>query len=261
MTIGERISKERKLLLLTQEDLAEKIGVSRQAISKWEIGSALPDIDNLGKLSLIFGVSLDYLVKGEGEEGNGNKLDLKEVFQTKLKEKHSQKTLWGLPLWSIGIKAKGFFALGFKSEGVFSLGFASRGIFSLGCFSLGCLSIGMASLGLLSLGAFSLGLLSCGAISLALLASCGAISIDPLSLGSLSLGDISIGALSRGKWFSYGDNAKAFVAVAKSKAMGDYTALLPVEKGKAEHLYLIVKENLPFYLKWTLGAVKSVLGL
>ena len=259
MTIGERISKERKRLLLTQEDLAEKIGVSRQAISKWEIGSALPDIDNLGKLSLIFGVSLDYLVKGE--ERDKNKEDLKKIVKTKIKEKHSQKILWGLPLWSIGVKAKGFFALGFKAEGVFSLGFTSRGIFSLGCFSLGGFSIGMASLGLLSLGAFSLGLLSCGAISLALLASCGAISIAPLSLGSLSLGDISIGALSRGKWFSYGDNAKAFVAVAKSKAVGDYTALLPLEKGKAEHLYLIVKENLPFYLKWTLGAVKSVLGL
>ena len=63
----------------------------------------------------------------------------------------------GLPLWSVGKNAKGFFALGFRSEGIFSLGFFSKGIFSLGCFTLGGISVGMASLGLLFLGAFSRG--------------------------------------------------------------------------------------------------------
>ena len=53
----------------------------------------------------------------------------------------------GLPLWSVGRNAKGFFALGFFSKGVFSLG----------CFTLGGISVGMASLGLLFLGAFSRG--------------------------------------------------------------------------------------------------------
>ena len=158
MTIGERIAEERKKKGMTQEDMAEKLNLSRQAISKWESGSSFPDTENLLKLSLLFSVSVDYLLKGEMVE---EKNEEEKVFHlsysslTRMKERHSEKTLWGLPLWSVGKNAKGFFALGFRSEGIFSLGFFSKGVFSLGCFTLGGISVGMASLGLLSLGVFS----------------------------------------------------------------------------------------------------------
>ena len=104
-------------------------------------------------------------------------------------------------------------------------------------------------------------LLSLGAISLALIASLGAISIAPLSLGSLSIGEVSVGAFSRGRWFSYGDNAKGFAAIAKTKVSGDYTALLPLKKGEGEYLYSMLKDNIPWYLRWTLGNIKHLLGL
>ena len=117
----------------------------------------------------------------------------------------------------------------------------------------------MASLGALSLGTFSVGILSLGAISIALIASLGAISIAPLSLGSLSIGEVSVGAFSRGRWFSYGDNAKGFIA--KTKVSGDYTALLPLKKGEGEYLYSMLKDNIPWYLRWTLGSIKHLLGL
>ena len=55
----------RKKHNLSQEELAEKIGVSRQAVSKWERAEASPDTDNLILLSEIYGVSLDELLKGE----------------------------------------------------------------------------------------------------------------------------------------------------------------------------------------------------
>ena len=55
----------RKKHKLSQEELAEKIGVSRQAVSKWERAEASPDTDNLILLSEIYGVSLDELLKGE----------------------------------------------------------------------------------------------------------------------------------------------------------------------------------------------------
>ena len=255
MTIGERIAEERKKKGMTQEDMAEKLNLSRQAISKWESGSSFPDTENLLKLSFLFSVSVDYLLKGEMvEEKNGE--EEKEVFHlpysslSRMKERHSEKTLWGLPLWSVGKNAKGFFALGFRSEGIFSLGFFSKGVFSLGCFTLGGISVGMASLGLLSLGAFSGGIISFGAVSLALMASVGAISISSLSIGSLSLGEVSIGAFSRGRFFAYGDDAKALVALASTKAEGTWAELLPLPSSKAEALYLTLKDNIPSRLSW-----------
>ena len=67
MTLGERIKNYRKELGLSQEELAEKINVSRQAITKWENDSGIPDIDNLISLSKIMGILLDELVMGEKE--------------------------------------------------------------------------------------------------------------------------------------------------------------------------------------------------
>ena len=58
LTTGQRIAQHRKLLGLSQEGLGEKVGVSRQAISKWEADAALPDVDKLIILSKLFGVSI-----------------------------------------------------------------------------------------------------------------------------------------------------------------------------------------------------------
>ena len=62
MNLGERIKALRKQNNLSQEQLAEKLNVSRQAVSKWESNTAYPDISNLILLREIFGVTLDYLV-------------------------------------------------------------------------------------------------------------------------------------------------------------------------------------------------------
>lgn len=67
MTLGERIKNYRQKAGLSQEQLAEKINVSRQAITKWENDSGIPDIDNLISLSKVMGLSLDELVMGEKE--------------------------------------------------------------------------------------------------------------------------------------------------------------------------------------------------
>lgn len=63
MQIAEKIWNERKRLGLSQEQLAEQMEVSRQAVSKWESGQSMPDLDKLVLLSQIFGVSTDYLLK------------------------------------------------------------------------------------------------------------------------------------------------------------------------------------------------------
>ena len=63
MTLPEKIQLLRKKSGLSQEELAEKLEVSRQSVSKWEQGQALPEMSKMLQLSEIFGVSVDYLLK------------------------------------------------------------------------------------------------------------------------------------------------------------------------------------------------------
>ena len=63
----DKIMDLRKKAGMTQEELAEQLGVSRQAVSRWEVGSVVPDSKNILEMSRIFGVTTDYLLKDEYE--------------------------------------------------------------------------------------------------------------------------------------------------------------------------------------------------
>lgn len=82
MTIetANRLFELRKKHNLSQEELAEKLGVSRQAVSKWERSEASPDTDNLIALAKIYDLSLDELIYGEKEE-RSNKEEAQEKFE------------------------------------------------------------------------------------------------------------------------------------------------------------------------------------
>lgn len=62
MTLGEKLVLLRKELGLSQLEAAEKLNVSRQAISRWEVGAAMPSVDNLKYLSELYGVPVDVLL-------------------------------------------------------------------------------------------------------------------------------------------------------------------------------------------------------
>jgi transcriptional regulator with XRE-family HTH domain len=64
MQLKEKIFALRKQKGLSQEQLAEHIDVSRQSISKWELGESVPELASIVRLSEVFGVSTDYLLKG-----------------------------------------------------------------------------------------------------------------------------------------------------------------------------------------------------
>lgn len=70
LTFGQKLKEARKKAGLTQEQLAEKLAVSRQAVTKWENDKGLPDVDNWKTLSQVLNVSIDYLLD------NGSPLDL-----------------------------------------------------------------------------------------------------------------------------------------------------------------------------------------
>ena len=67
MTFGEKLQALRKARGWSQEELAQQINVSRQALSKWESGASVPDTENVVALSRLFGVSTDYLLLENGE--------------------------------------------------------------------------------------------------------------------------------------------------------------------------------------------------
>lgn len=73
MTLGEKLKSSRKSAGLTQEQLSEKILVSRQAITKWESDKGIPDIENLKRLSKLLHISIDYLLD------SGESIDLSVV--------------------------------------------------------------------------------------------------------------------------------------------------------------------------------------
>lgn len=65
MNLGKKIAELRKKNNLSQEELAEKVGVARQTISKWEIGDTTPDINQVKIISKIFNISIDELVDND----------------------------------------------------------------------------------------------------------------------------------------------------------------------------------------------------
>lgn len=67
MILADKITEERKKNGWSQEELADKLGVSRQAVSKWESAGAVPDLQRIIQLSELFSVSTDYLLKDEME--------------------------------------------------------------------------------------------------------------------------------------------------------------------------------------------------
>ena len=77
MTLGQRIQAHRTRLGLSQEGLGDKLGVSRQAVSKWEADGAVPDTDKLIALSRLFGISLNELLQVDGPPPAGEPLPIR----------------------------------------------------------------------------------------------------------------------------------------------------------------------------------------
>lgn len=260
MTLGEKLSKLRKENNYTQEQLSDVLGVSRQAISKWESNITYPETDKLIRISELFHCSLDYLLKETEDAYNQNQYNEESTFFGKrLRERKSEKIVWGMPMWHIGRNAKGFVAVGFNARGVIAVGFKAQGMVSLGLLSMGVLSLGLLSLGLLSIGLFALGILSAGSISLGIF-SAGSISFGIISLGAIAIGDFSAGALAAGKYFAIGDNARAMIALGDSKAAG--SVFQKIGELSAQDITL-VKQSLdtmvPTYLSWAKEIIKLFL--
>lgn len=86
MILADKIIKLRKKSGMSQEELAEKINVSRQSVSKWEGAQSIPDLDKIIQLSELFGVTTDYLLKDDIEEEDFFGKDVSDVRKISLEE-------------------------------------------------------------------------------------------------------------------------------------------------------------------------------
>ena len=110
MNVGEKIKKIRKMAGMTQEELAEKMNVSRQTISKWEKEISSPDLESAIALCELFEISLDDLVKGE-QSVKEEKISLQDMI--KINRRNQKQTILlisGLFFLMIGALAALFIA-------------------------------------------------------------------------------------------------------------------------------------------------------
>ena len=82
MTIGGKIQYYRKMNDYSQEDLAKKIGVSRQAISKWERDDSIPDLVNGTKLCSLFNITIEDLLNDSFEDIDQNRQNKKTILKS-----------------------------------------------------------------------------------------------------------------------------------------------------------------------------------
>jgi transcriptional regulator with XRE-family HTH domain len=221
MRFGIKLQRLRKEQGLSQETLAETLGVSRQAVSKWESGQSWPETDKLIALSELFGTSLDSLVKDtEGRPDSGASPGVVGGWDPRYQgfsyEYKSKRTLFGLPLVHVNIgygrrRAKGIFAV---SSGV------ATGFVALGLVSIGLVSLGIVGLGLLAFGVTAAGLLLAAGVTAVGTVAVGAVASGVFALGAVAAGVYAVGAVAGGLHFAIGDHASGIVAVGKTAADG-----------------------------------------
>lgn len=215
MSFQERLFDLRRQAGLSQEELANLLGVTRQAVQKWEAGTSRPDMDNLVSLAEYFKVSLDYLVTGREPAPPPAPTVIHHYYHEGWHyEYKSERTLFGLPLihvnfgrrdhWARGIIAigniaTGFVALGGVAVGLLSLGGVSFGLLlALGAVTLGAVSIGGVALGILAWGGIALGWLAVGGCAVGVYAAGGVVVASQVAVGGVAAAPLAIGQVADG---------------------------------------------------------------
>ncbi len=213
MNFHKELQRLRKTAGMSQEELGEKLGVSRQTISKWEGAQAYPDMLNLLAISKHFGVTVDELISGQQEEKKAvadeqqNTAEEKNESRSFHCEHRSKLEIRGVPLIHIN------YGLGdYRANGIIAIGNISTGILSIGLIAKGFLSIGILSIGLFAVGVLSLGLFALGCIAAGVIAVAG-IAMGVMTLGGVALGVVSIGGCAFSTHVSVGGVAMAPVSV------------------------------------------------
>ena len=260
MTTGDKLAKLRKENNYTQEQLAELLGVSRQAVSKWESDLAFPETEKLIRISELYGCSVDYLLKEDAvpsapvsEDCTDEEPEKESLFTVHVrfpKERKSKISILGLPLYHIARDARGFFAFGLKARGIFSFGLLSMGVVSFGVCSLGLLAMGVLAIGCAAFGSFAMGIIGAGAICLGVFAA-----------GAIAVGEISVGAVAVGKYAALGDYARGMIALGDSEAHGTlFQKLGELTDADIQRVRELLRYSVPEWLGWAKSLFANLIG-
>ena len=114
MELGKKIYQLRKLSGMTQEQLSEKLNISRQTLSKWENGTGMPDVESVVRLSVLFQTSLEEFLLEKGEEADfvekkGTQITLEDMVRINAHNRRMNLLLCsGFLFLAIGILLTGF---------------------------------------------------------------------------------------------------------------------------------------------------------
>ena len=103
--IGNKIALCRKKAGMSQEALATELKVSRQAVSRWETGAAIPDTEKIIQMSRLFQVSTDYLLLDEMEESQEEEEPVTAKNDSLLEKRRGLRIYFGKCLWGVGLIA------------------------------------------------------------------------------------------------------------------------------------------------------------
>lgn len=261
MNFAEHLTALRKQRGWSQEELGNQIGVTRQTVSKWEMGQSTPELEKLVELSRLFGMSIDSLVGLEEAGGEGAASSYRQARAEMRSlgvyyEYISPVKVFGLPLVHIHLGygprlAKGIIAIGNCAVGVVAIGSGSLGLIAFGGLSLGLLlAFGGLSLGLFALGGVAVGGFAVGgcAIGQWLAAGGGAFS-NYLAIGG--------GAWSKG--LAIGGSAYGHIAVGTNEASGTFPYLRQYGY-HIEDVWYAVKSEFPHMWGWVRDVIQWALG-
>lgn len=228
MAFSDKLFQLRREKGFSQENLADMLNVSRQSVSKWEAGMAMPEIDKLVSIADIFKVSVDSLLREDVPPETGAPSQADSAVVEELKEikgylrrqgpyEYVSKTrVWGLPLVHVKFSrfsrtpgvAKGIIAIGDVALGLISAGGLALGLISLGGISLGLLlALGGLALGGFALGGAAVGLVAFGGAAIGVYAFGGAAIASELAVGGAAVGRVAVGAAPQGDFTLIADEA------------------------------------------------------
>ena len=239
MNFAEHLMTLRRQRGWSQEELGNQVGVTRQTVSKWEIGQSTPELEKLVELSRLFGMSIDQLVGLKETDGEGVDSSYRHA-QSKVRplgvyyEYISPIKVFGLPLIHV------------------RLGYGSR-------LAKGIIAIGNCAVGVVALGSCSLGLLSFGGLSLGLLFALGGVSFGLAALGGLAVGGFAVGGCAVGQWLAIGGSAYGHIAIGTNEASG-WFPILPEDRYTMEEAWGLVKAQFPHMWGWVKGVIQWALG-
>lgn len=249
MNFSENLMRLRKEKGLSQEALGEKIGVTRQTVSKWETGETTPEMNKLIELARFFAVSLDELV---GEEPAEKNLPVRYIGIPFHYEYASKRTVRGIPLVHINL------GIGLKrAKGIIAIGNIAQGVIAIGGVSIGIVAIGGVGIGLLALGALAIGLLAAAGGVAAGAVAVGGVALGLLSIGGLAAGVYSLGGCAFAGQIAAGGYASGTVAIGDA-VKGAVT--LDVNTCTGAEIEQAIRETLPRTAEWIVRLFSGLTG-